>query len=85
MTGTETAPEMINKLGCPLCHTIPGVEGAVGELGAKVHEKIKGPKCLLDLELPDLSLESAATQQAVFWWTISDKGLPCQFRIKAIA
>ena len=23
----------------PLCHTIPGIEGAVGELGPKLHEK----------------------------------------------
>ena len=50
VTGTESIDQMINTLGCPLCHTIPGVEGAVGELGPKLHEKsnalqrIKDPK-----------------------------------------
>ena len=39
VTGAEPIQEMINTLGCPLCHTIPGVEGAVGELGPKLHEK----------------------------------------------
>ncbi|MDP7147734.1 MAG: cytochrome C [Nitrospinaceae bacterium] len=39
VTGSESIEEMINKLGCPLCHTIPGVEGAVGELGPPLHEK----------------------------------------------
>jgi hypothetical protein len=39
VTGAEPIDEMINKLGCPLCHTIPGIEGAVGELGPKLHEK----------------------------------------------
>jgi hypothetical protein len=50
VTGNEPIQDMINTLGCPLCHTIPGVEGAVGELGPKLHEKttalqrIKDPK-----------------------------------------
>ena len=44
VTGTEDIQTMINTLGCPLCHTIPGVEGAVGELGPKLHEKINAPK-----------------------------------------
>ena len=48
VTGNETPQEMINTLGCPLCHTIPGVEGAVGELGPKLHEKINAPKRIKD-------------------------------------
>ncbi len=39
VTGNEPIGEMINILGCPLCHTIPGIEGAIGELGPKLHEK----------------------------------------------
>ena len=39
---------MINTLGCPLCHTIPGVEGAMGELGPKLHEKINAPNRIKD-------------------------------------
>jgi hypothetical protein len=37
--GTESIDAMINTLACPLCHTIPGIEGAVGELGPKLYEK----------------------------------------------
>jgi hypothetical protein len=48
VTGTETPQEMINKLGCPLCHTIPGVEGAVGELGPRLHEKINASNRIKD-------------------------------------
>lgn len=48
VTGNETPQEMINVLGCPLCHTIPGVEGANGELGPKLHEKINAPKRIKD-------------------------------------
>ena len=39
---------MINTLGCPLCHTIPGIEGAVGELGPVLHEKINAPQRIKD-------------------------------------
>ena len=48
MTGAEPIDEMLNKLGCPLCHTIPGIEGAVGELGPKLHEKINAPQRIKD-------------------------------------
>ena len=39
---------MINTLGCPLSHTIPGIEGALGELGPKLHEKINAPNRIKD-------------------------------------
>ena len=48
VTGTEDIQAMINTLGCPLCHTIPGVEGAMGELGPKLHEKINAPNRIKD-------------------------------------
>ena len=48
VTGAEPIDVMINKLGCPLCHTIPGIEGAVGELGPKLHEKINAPQRIKD-------------------------------------
>ncbi len=48
VTGNEPIEEMINKLGCPLCHTIPGIPGAVGELGPKLHEKINAPNRIKD-------------------------------------
>jgi cytochrome c2 len=48
VTGAEPIQDMINTLGCPLCHTIPGVEGAVGELGPKLHEKVSAPQRIKD-------------------------------------
>jgi len=46
--GNEPIDQMINTLGCPLCHTIPGIEGAVGELGPKLHEKTNAPSRIKD-------------------------------------
>jgi hypothetical protein len=48
VTGNESIDQMINTLGCPLCHTIPGIEGAVGELGPKLHEKTNAPNRIKD-------------------------------------
>jgi len=48
VTGDEDIQTMINTLGCPLCHTIPGVEGAMGVLGPMLHEKINAPKRIKD-------------------------------------
>ena len=48
VTGSESIDQMINTLGCPLCHTIPGVEGAEGMLGPKLHEKLNAPKRIKD-------------------------------------
>jgi hypothetical protein len=44
----ESVEEMVNGLGCPLCHTIPGIEGAIGELGPPLNLEINGPKRLKD-------------------------------------
>ena len=43
-----SAPEMVNILGCPLCHIIPGVEGSDGELGPRLHMKIDAPRRIKD-------------------------------------
>ena len=48
VTGKEDIQDMINTLGCPLCHTIPGVEGAVGALGPVLHEKTNAPNRIKD-------------------------------------
>ena len=37
--GDEGILYLINHTGCPLCHTIPGIDGAVGELGPKLTKK----------------------------------------------
>ena len=48
VTGNEDIQAMINTLGCPLCHTIPGIEGAMGELGPVLHEKTNAPNRIKD-------------------------------------
>ncbi len=48
VTGNEPIQDMINTLGCPLCHTIPGVEGAMGALGPVLHEKTNAPARMKD-------------------------------------
>jgi hypothetical protein len=48
VTGNESIEDMINTLGCPLCHTIPGIPGAAGTLGPKLEEKITGPQRIKD-------------------------------------
>jgi hypothetical protein len=48
VTGSESIDVIVNTLGCPLCHTIPGIEGAMGELGPKLHEKINAPMRIKD-------------------------------------
>ncbi len=48
VTGKEDIQTMINTLGCPLCHTIPGVEGAMGTLGPVLHEKTNAPNRIKD-------------------------------------
>jgi hypothetical protein len=56
VTGDEDIQAIINTLGCPLCHTIPGVEGAMGELGPKLHEKTNAP-----LRIKDSRYKGSAT------------------------
>jgi len=48
VTGCESIDVIVNTLGCPLCHTIPGIEGAMGELGPKLHEKTNALKRIKD-------------------------------------
>ena len=48
VTGTESIEDMVNTLGCPVCHTIPGVPGAAGQLGPLLHEKVNAPKRIKD-------------------------------------
>jgi len=48
VTGNEDIQAMINTLGCPLCHTIPGIEGAMGDLGPVLHEKTNAPNRIKD-------------------------------------
>ncbi|HZS11063.1 MAG TPA: hypothetical protein VFA38_02355 [Nitrospirales bacterium] len=48
ITGEESVPRMFNKAGCPVCHTIPGIQGAEGRVGPKLVLGTNGPKRLAD-------------------------------------
>lgn len=47
-TGEEPMTELFMKAGCPACHTIPGIEGAVGKVGPLLAEGSNAPKRLKD-------------------------------------
>ena len=47
-TGKETPEEIIALLGCGICHTIPGVEGAAGLLAPKLEVKTTAPLRIKD-------------------------------------
>ncbi len=43
-TGDEPLQDIFNKAACGGCHTIPGVDGAVGKVGPKLVEGSNAPK-----------------------------------------
>lgn len=47
-TGDEPVNEIFMKAGCVACHTIPGIEGAVGKVGPLLTEGSNAPKRLKD-------------------------------------
>lgn len=47
-TGEEPVNEIFMKAGCVACHTIPGIEGAVGKVGPLLAEGSNAPKRLKD-------------------------------------
>jgi cytochrome c2 len=47
-TGEEPITDLFMKAGCPACHTIPGIEGAVGKVGPLLAEGSSAPKRLKD-------------------------------------
>lgn len=48
VTGDEPVNEIFTKALCFACHTIPGIPGAVGQVGPKLVEKTNAPKRLKD-------------------------------------
>lgn len=50
VTGEEPLQEIFNKAACGGCHTIPGVEGAVGKVGPKLVEGSNAPKRIRSAE-----------------------------------
>ncbi|MFO0774504.1 MAG: hypothetical protein U0172_07565 [Nitrospiraceae bacterium] len=48
VTGEESLQVMFTKAGCPVCHTIPGIEGAKGREGPSLTMAVTGPQRLAD-------------------------------------
>ena len=48
VTGEESLQVMFTKAGCPVCHTIPGIDGAKGREGPPLHLGTTGPQRLAD-------------------------------------
>ena len=42
--GSEPHDKLFMGAGCPACHTIPGIEGAVGKVGPELWEGTNAPK-----------------------------------------
>ncbi len=47
-TGEESIDILFMKAGCSVCHTIPGIQGAVGRVGPKLVLGTTGPQRLAD-------------------------------------
>jgi len=46
--GSEPHDKLFMKAGCPACHTIPGIEGAVGKVGPLLMEGTNAPNRIKD-------------------------------------
>ena len=46
--GSEPYDKLFMGAGCPACHTIPGIEGAVGKVGPELWEGTNAPKRMKD-------------------------------------
>ena len=48
VSGDEPVVEIFTKAGCPVCHTIPGIPGAVGQVGPPLTLGVTGAQRLAD-------------------------------------
>jgi hypothetical protein len=48
VTGDEAIPELFTRAGCPVCHTIPGIQGTAGRVGPMLLVGTTGPRRLAD-------------------------------------
>jgi len=48
VTGDEPVIEMFTRAGCPVCHSIPGIPGANGQVGPALVLGTTGPQRLAD-------------------------------------
>jgi mono/diheme cytochrome c family protein len=48
VTGEESIADIFIRAGCPVCHTIPGIAGANGQVGPRLVLGTKGEQRLRD-------------------------------------
>lgn len=48
VTGDEPLVDVLTKPGCPVCHIIPGIPGAIGQVGPPLVLGTTGPQRLKD-------------------------------------
>ena len=48
VSGDEPIVEIFTKVGCPVCHTIPGIPGAAGQVGPPLILGVTGAQRLAD-------------------------------------
>lgn len=48
VSGDESIVEIFTKAGCPVCHTIPGIPGAAGQVGPPLTLGVTGAQRLAD-------------------------------------
>lgn len=86
VTGDEPVNEIFTKAMCFACHTIPGIQGAVGVVGPKLVEKTNAPQRLKDpaykgkaTSVREYIMESIITPSAYVVKPFPDKIMPQDF------
>ena len=90
--GTETVDQIFAKGQCVTCHTIPGIDGAVGTIGPKLEEGTNAPQRIHDpaykgtaRSTPDYIMESVVSPSAYVVKGFPDNTMPKIFGQKLSA
>ena len=90
--GTEPVDQVFHKAKCTACHTIPGIEGAVGKIGPVLEEGTNAPLRLKDKDYkgeakttPDYIMESIVSPSAYVVKPFPDNTMPKDFGVKLSA
>ncbi len=90
--GTETVDQIFAKAQCVTCHTIPGIDGAVGTIGPKLEEGTNAPQRIHDpaykgtaKSTPDYIMESVVSPSAYVVKGFPDNTMPKIFGQKLSA
>ena len=90
--GTEPIDKIFMKAACVSCHTIPGIEGAVGKIGPVLEEGTNAPLRLKDKEYKgdakttsDYIMESIVSPSTYVVKPFPDNTMPKDFGVKLSA